>query len=104
MLVRFEDEADQEYREAGRWYDARVAGLGLDFLDEVDATLRHVVAFPQAGSQVPRVSNDLPVRRLAVKRFPYHVIYLVSADAVRVLAVAHDRRRPGYWRDRLRSS
>jgi hypothetical protein len=96
MLVRFEDEADEEYREAGRWYDARVAGLGLDFFDEVDATPR--------VPRVPRVPNDLPVRRLAVKRFPYFVIYLESTDAIRVLAVAHDRRRPGYWRDRLRSS
>lgn len=40
--------------------------------------------------------------RVAVRRFSYHVIYVETADAVRVLALAHDRRRPGYWRDRLR--
>lgn len=103
MLVRFEDEALVEYREGGRWYEARVTGLGLEFFDEVDATLRQVVAFPNAGSRVPRLPSDLPARRLAVKRFPYHVIYLETADALRVLAIAHDRRRPGYWRGRLRS-
>lgn len=101
MLVRFEDEARVEYRESGRWYEARVTGLGLQFFDEVDATLRQVIAFPKTGSRVPRVPSDLPVRRLAVKRFPYHVIYLETADALRVLAIAHDRRRPGYWRERL---
>ena len=103
MLVRFEDEADVEYRDAGRWYEARVAGLGIEFFDEVDATLRQVVAFPHTGSRVPRMPHDLPVRRLAVKRFPYHVIYCETVEAVRVLAISHDRRRPDYWRDRIRS-
>lgn len=103
MLVRFEDEARVEYREGGRWYEARVTGLALEFFDEVDVTLRQVVSFPKTGARVPRMPSDLPVRRLAVKRFPYHVIYLETADALRVLAIAHDRRRPGYWRDRVRS-
>lgn len=94
MVVQFEDEADQKYREAGRWYGARVAGLGLDSFDEVDATLRRIVAFPKTGVPVPRVPKDLAVRRVAVKRFPYFVIYLERADAIRVLAIAHDRRRP----------
>ena len=83
MLVRFEDEADVEYREAGRWYEARVAGLGVEFFDEVDATLRQVLAFSSTGSRVPRMPQDLPVRRLAVKRFPYHVVYLETAEMVR---------------------
>lgn len=39
-VVRFEDEADAEYREAGQWYDVRQVGLGLQFFDEVDAALR----------------------------------------------------------------
>ena len=103
MLVRFGDEADVEYREAGRWYESRVAGLGVEFFDEVDATLRQVLAFPHTGSHVPGMPHDISVRRLAVKRFPYHVIYLETAEAVRVLAISHDRRGPGYWRDRLRS-
>ena len=37
----------------------------------------------------------------AVTRFPYHVIYLETATDIRILAVAHDRRKPGYWRERL---
>ena len=100
--VRFEDEADAEYREAGRWYDARQTGLGTEFFDEVDATIRRILQFPRAGSRVPRIPGDLPIRRLAVSRFPYHVIYLEPAEELRILAIAHDRRRPGYWKLRLR--
>lgn len=100
--VHFEDEADAEYRQAGRWYESRRVGLGVEFFDAVDAALRQCVDFPRAGPPVPRVPKDLPIRRLAVKRFPYHVVYLETPGIIRVLAVAHDRRKPGYWRGRLR--
>lgn len=100
--VRFEDEADAEYREAGRWYEGRRAGLGIEFFDAVDAVVGQLADFPHAGARVPGVSPTLPVRRAPVNRFPYHVVYLETPAAIRVLAVAHDRRRPGYWKSRLR--
>jgi plasmid stabilization system protein ParE len=100
--VRFEDEADAEYREAGRWYDAKQIGLGVEFFDAVDATIQRVLDFPRIGVPVPRVAGELPIRRLAVTRFPYHVIYLEPTTELRILAVAHDRRRPGYWKRRLK--
>lgn len=99
--VRFEDEANHEYRAAARWYEARRAGLGAEFLDAVDDTLRRIVLFPSAGAPVPRVPADLTVRRAPVKRFPYHVVYLKTEATIRVLAVAHDRRKPDYWRRRV---
>jgi toxin ParE1/3/4 len=99
--VRFEEEADAEYRAAGRWYENRRVGLGLEFFDAVDATLEQMVQRPRAGAPVKRVPVDLPVRRAPVKRFPYHVIYLEANAMIRVLAIAHDRRRPGYWKSRL---
>ena len=99
--VRFEDEADDEYRRAGRWYENRRTGLGVEFFDAVDAAIRQIVDFPRAGAVVPRVPRDLPVRRLAVARFPYHVVYLETTEVFRILAIAHDRRQPGYWKNRL---
>jgi plasmid stabilization system protein ParE len=98
----FEDEADAEYRQAGRWYESRRTGLGIEFFDAVDAAIRQIVDFPSLGVPVPRVPKKLPVRRLAVTRFPYHVVYLEAAEGIRILAIAHDRRRPGYWKGRLR--
>ena len=101
LRIRFEEEADAEYRAAGRWYETHRNGLGREFLDAVDATLQQLQAFPDSGVPVPRLPADLPVRRLAVRRFPYHVVYLKMPDALRVLAVAHDRRKPSYWKGRL---
>lgn len=100
--VRFEDEADAEYRHAGRWYEGRRSGLGVEFFDAVDTAVRQIVDLPRAGARVPRLPTTLPVRRLPVKRFPYHVVYLETPAAIRILAVAHDRRKPGYWKNRLR--
>ena len=100
--VRFEDEADAEYRQAGRWYESRRVGLGVEFFDAVDAAVHQIVDFPRSGASVPRVPRQLPVRRLAVTRLPYHVVYLETTDALRILAIAHDRRKPGYWKSRLR--
>jgi len=100
--VHFEDEADAEYRQAGRWYEGRRHGLGIEFFDAVDSAIRRVVDFPRLGVSVPRVPKDLPVRQLGVTRFPYHVVYLETSEEVRILAVAHDRRKPGYWKSRLR--
>ena len=88
--------------EAGRWYDARQVGLCFEFFDEVDAAVRRVLDFPRLGVRVPRLPLDLPVRRLAVARFPYHLIYLEPTEVLRVLAIAHDRRKPGYWKKRLK--
>jgi len=78
--VHFEDEAEAEYRHSGVWYERRRAGLGFEFFDEGDATIRQLLDFPHIGAPVPRVPRDLPVRRLAVGRFPYHVVYLEMAD------------------------
>ena len=49
--VRFDDEADAEYRLAGRWYEARRGHLGIEFFDAVDATIDQIVAMPRAGAR-----------------------------------------------------
>jgi plasmid stabilization system protein ParE len=102
--VRFEDQAEAEYRLAGRYYEQRRANLGIEFFDAVDETIDRILEHPQSGSAVPSVPSDLLVRRRAVTRFPYHIVYLEMAHEIRVLAVAHDRRRPGYWMDRVKPS
>jgi plasmid stabilization system protein ParE len=58
------------------------------------------MCLPQAAPLVEGVSDELWVRRVSIRRFPYFVAYLVVDEAVVVLAVAHERRRPRYWIDR----
>jgi len=42
--------------------------------------------------------DDSDIRQLPVNDFPYHVVFKRFAERVVVLAIAHDRRKPGYWR------
>jgi plasmid stabilization system protein ParE len=67
--------------------------FNTDIADAIDLP----VQFPGVGSPISRRA-----RRLLLKNFPYQCIYRVEGDVVRVYAVAHLKRRPRYWNERLR--
>ena len=95
--VTFHEEADAEAVEAARYYVGRVTGLGLSFLLDVEGTVEQVRSNPEAFQLV---SDE--VRHKLLRRSPYSVLYAIEPDRIRVLAVAHQRRRPGYWHGRLK--
>jgi plasmid stabilization system protein ParE len=100
LPLRIGEEAAAETAAAARWYEAHRPGLGMEFLEALgDAAIR-IAEMPRMGSPVRDVT-DGAIRRRAVRRFPYHVIYLGLPDRLQILAVAHDRRRPGYWVGRV---
>ena len=101
LAIQLSAEASAELDDAAIWYDEQRAGLGDEFLDVVNETLDTLASWPHSGAPVGDVPADLEVRRAPVARFPYHVGYIVLDDEVRVLAVAHDRRRPSYWAPRV---
>jgi plasmid stabilization system protein ParE len=98
---RQEPEASAELEDAAVWYNAQRLGLGVDFVHAVDAALDQIARWPYIGRVVPGVPNDVPARRFPIERFPYHIVYLEWAGVIRILAFAHDRRRPGYWFARI---
>ena len=100
LSVRISEEADAEMTEAARWYEMHRAGLGTEFLTALDDAVTRIAERPRLGSPVPGI-EDQTVRRRAVHRFPYHVVYVELPDRLQVLAIAHDRRRPAYWVGRL---
>jgi toxin ParE1/3/4 len=83
-------------REAADFYDLERPGLGTEFLDAVERAIQQVIRHP--GSS-PVVLGH--VHWCAVSRFPYSVAYSERGDGIFVSAVAHNRRRPFYWRDRV---
>ncbi len=99
MKLRFHPEARIELNEAVDYYEERRSGLGWEFYEEVQDTIRRVLGFPNAWQ---RLSPN--TRRCLTNRFPYGVVYQVEADEVRIIAIAHQSRKPGYWSDRLHGS
>ncbi len=98
--VRFDSEAEAELRAAISWYERERAGLGDEFWSEVQHTLSLIGEHGEIGGPITRVRVRGIARRLPVRRFPYFVVYRERAEFVEIVAVAHQSRRPGYWRSR----
>ena len=95
--IRFGEPAADEFTEAVRWYESQRTGLGGEFFDAVSATLSVIEANPDIGSNR---SADGKTRRVPLGRFPYEVVYRLKPDEIVIAAVAHLKRRPGYWEKR----
>jgi plasmid stabilization system protein ParE len=94
--VDFDPRAVREARAARRWYARVSAALATAFLAALDDAIAQVGAAPLAWP--PHVHGT---RVFRLRRFPYHLVYVEQPAGVLVIAVAHNRRRPGYWRRRL---
>ena len=99
--VRYDFEAEEELAESVIWYESQRATLGLEFHAEVKATEARLCEHPAAYELKPSAAN-LGVRHAPVRRFPYSLVFLELESEIRILAVAHVRRKPGYWRERLK--
>jgi plasmid stabilization system protein ParE len=87
--------AEEEMIEAALSYDLAKAGLGDLFLDDIQHAIDTVREYPELGESVA-----YGFRRILLRRFPFSVIYLVESEEIAVVAVAHQRRHPDYWKGR----
>jgi plasmid stabilization system protein ParE len=97
MNFSFHPDAEEELDEAAAHYENCRPGLGAEFTEEVYATIARILRYPRAW---PKASSL--ARRCLMNRFPYAVIYQVKSGAIRIYAVAHLNRLPGYWKSRER--
>lgn len=97
LPVRIHTLASHELTEAINWYELKRPGLGAELFDEVSGTIARLTQNPESGSPM---STDHRTRRVLITRFPYQLVYRVRADEIVVVAVAHLKRRPEYWRHR----
>jgi toxin ParE1/3/4 len=96
VIVSVTPEARRELIDAASFYGEQGgAELGLAFIDEFEHARNLLSINPEMGAEW-RVS----ARRLPLRRFPYSVIYQLRSGEVRIIALAHQRRRPGYWNHR----
>ena len=95
MIARFHRAAERELAAAMEAGEDRGTGLGDDLLNEVERVVALLCEFPDIGERL-----DDKRRRFPIRRFPFGIIFRVEGDTLRILAVAHRRQRPGYWRKR----
>lgn len=92
---RYLPAAREDLNKAAAFYEASVPGLGEAFLGDVERAIEDLRENPGIGAPVGRA-----FRRALLRRFPFAIVYAERDDEVVIAAIAHHRRRPGYWRGR----
>ena len=95
LRARFHEQARLEFLEAVAYYEAIQVGLGERFLQSVKSAVHLAASLPFAGA-----AHTLGTRRIFLKKFPFAVVYRVDPDEILIFAVAHFKRKPGYWQKR----
>ena len=96
MKLEFHPEAEMELIEAAAHYELQVPGLGERFEAEVRRATDILLEHPDIGSPA-----DPHLRRFILNRFPFTLYYSTTSEVLRIEVVAHQSRRPGYWRSRV---
>ena len=94
--LRIRPKAELDVANAVRWYEEQRAGLGDEFVIELDSILRRAILRPL---QFPQIKND--IRRALLRRFPYAVYFRVGEETMDLIAVLHQHRDPGMWERRV---
>ena len=97
MSYYFHPAAEAEHYETIGFYESRQVGLGLMYLNELEKVMDIVVHAPQRY----RIERKTNIRCVSLNQFPFKIIFRDAGEVVQVLAVAHKRRRPDYWLNRL---
>lgn len=95
MRLEFHPEAELELIAAAVYYDKQVTGLGERFEFEIRYATELLLDQPEIGTFV-----GPGLRTFILTRFPFTLYYSVTGDILYIEAVAHQSRRPGYWKSR----
>jgi plasmid stabilization system protein ParE len=91
-------EAEEELNYSAFYYNKQAPGLGFDFLKEIKQSLQEIKRAPERWSE-----HENQIRKFNTKRFPFSLYYIYEKveDKVIIIAVAHQKRKPGYWKTRI---
>ena len=94
--LRFHPQAEQEYLTALAWYRERSLIAAINFESAFGQAIERVREAPQRW---PIYFQDF--RKYTLRQFPFSIVYQDLSSEIVVFAVAHGRRQPGYWKDRV---
>ncbi|PHS25278.1 MAG: hypothetical protein COA83_06215 [Methylophaga sp.] len=93
MNYSFHPAAEAEHLETIAYYESQRAGLGANYLAELERLMQDICQSPQ---RYP-IKKEPGIRHKAMNQFPFAILYQENSEMVQILAVAHHRRRPTYW-------
>lgn len=95
MRAEFHPEAAREVEEAQAWYESRSMFAASAFLREFSLAMQRIQTAPHQHARA-----DRGTQRVLLDRFPFTIYYRVRTNELKIVAVAHQKRRPGYWASR----
>jgi toxin ParE1/3/4 len=95
FTVEIHPDALAEAEAARQWYQVRSDDAADAFLAELNLGVESIRVSPKL---YPRYIGG--THRYLMRRFPYLIVYQLLEAKIRVIAVAHSRRKPGYWKTR----
>jgi len=101
MIFETLQSAHEEIELVFLFYESQRRGLGVEFLDAIEAGYHRILSNPKAWTVLN--SRSKIFRRCMLQRFPYGLIYVIQKEKLIVLAVMHLARKPGYWLKRFKS-
>jgi len=94
-IVEFHPAAVEEAEVARTWYEERSIIAGKAFVEELMHAIDQILEAPERWPKY-----EYNTRRYVFPRFPFSLVYRVVGDKIQIIAVAHAKRKPGYWRHR----
>ena len=96
MKIEFHLQVQEEFTEEASYYERQIPALGTSFISELESAVPLLEVHPKLGAEF-----ESPFRYLPMRRFPHSLIYAIESRCIWIVAVAHQKRRPGYWRERI---
>jgi len=96
--ITFLLEAEEEMNASAQYYNQHSQGLGLDFLNEIERSLQFIEKDPERW-----LCYEQNIHKYNIRRFPFSLYYVYEKDIdkIIIIAVAHQKRNPGYWKERI---
>lgn len=95
MRIKLHPEARAELRAARNWYFERSPLSAIAFAETFDRSISRISDTPNSFPP-----SDHDTRKFIVQRFPFNIFYRTGETEIVIVAVAHQKRRPGYWSSR----
>ena len=95
--IVFHPDAEAELDAAVAYYESQRTGVGLELKSAVENAI-HII---QQNPQVYPNYKETNCRKCVLRRFPYTIFYRERAASIWIEAVAHQKRKPGYWESRM---
>jgi plasmid stabilization system protein ParE len=95
LPVDYHPGARRDFDESFDWYAERSIQAAMRFANAIDVALSAIAADPERFGAIDEVHRECPITQ-----FPFRVVYQIMGNRIVVAAIAHAKRRPGYWRGR----